>query len=93
MKHPTLECWCCHGNRGGGKLIIQPPRQTCSVQALLTREIIYMLRQAEEKLHGWETQAVAESDGVMGRLQVPGACWHSGARLALALTAMPCARS
>lgn len=33
----------------------------------------------------------------MGRLQVPGACWHkpghSGALLDLALTAMPCACS
>lgn len=51
------------GTGAGGKRIIQPLCQTCSVQALLTREIIYMLRQVEDKLHGWETQAAAEATG------------------------------
>lgn len=48
----------------------------CWDQALLTHEIIYMLRWAEDKLQSWE-MCGCRREGTMGQLQLPGAHWHS----------------
>lgn len=62
MKHPAPGMLGLPWERGRER-IIQPLHWTRSDQAPLTREIIYMPRQVEDKLHGWETQAIAEAMG------------------------------